>query len=178
MWTAQPNVGGLDELLPPRNPQTGLSSSGQLRLRTSARISAEEAQGAVARHPSVLRRGGVRQVGSNPTPPHPPGAATSKSLRMKPVGKPDAGNPHVRFDERGRETESCLALRHRRSGESRRQQLPLQATATAPVLDSTQMPAATPDRPAPASLRVAPARRTPHVNCQLYCSSEALPSSS
>ena len=25
-------------------------------------------------------------------------------LTMKPVGKPDAGNPHVRFDERGRET--------------------------------------------------------------------------
>jgi hypothetical protein len=24
---------------------------------------------------------------------------------MKSVGKPDAGNPHVRFDERGRETE-------------------------------------------------------------------------
>ncbi|MGA7966392.1 MAG: hypothetical protein WCB49_10975, partial [Gammaproteobacteria bacterium] len=24
---------------------------------------------------------------------------------MKPVGKPDAGNRHVRFDERGRETE-------------------------------------------------------------------------
>ena len=24
---------------------------------------------------------------------------------MKPVGKPDAGNSHVRFDERGRETE-------------------------------------------------------------------------
>jgi hypothetical protein len=23
---------------------------------------------------------------------------------VKPVGKPDAGNPHVRFDERGRET--------------------------------------------------------------------------
>jgi hypothetical protein len=26
---------------------------------------------------------------------------------MKPVGKPDAGNPHVRFDERGEETERC-----------------------------------------------------------------------
>ena len=26
---------------------------------------------------------------------------------MKPVGKPDAGNPHVRFDERGRETGRC-----------------------------------------------------------------------
>jgi uncharacterized protein DUF6998 len=39
---------------------------------------------------------------------------------MKPVGKPDAGNPHVRFDERGRET-GRLAK-------------PL---ATAPFLDST-----------------------------------------
>ena len=39
---------------------------------------------------------------------------------LKPVGKPDAGNPHVRFDERGRETERCRM-----------------AQATAPVLDST-----------------------------------------
>jgi len=37
---------------------------------------------------------------------------------MKPVGKPDAGKLHVRFDERGGETE--------REG------------ATAPLLDSTQ----------------------------------------
>jgi hypothetical protein len=36
---------------------------------------------------------------------------------MKPVGKPDAGNPHVRFDERGGET-GCLG-------------------DTAPLLDST-----------------------------------------
>ncbi len=36
---------------------------------------------------------------------------------MKPVGKPDAGNPHVRFDERGWET-----------GRS----------ATAPILDFTE----------------------------------------
>jgi hypothetical protein len=40
-------------------------------------------------------------------------------LTMKPVGKPDAGNPHVRFDERRRET----GLRYR--------------TRTAPFLDST-----------------------------------------
>jgi hypothetical protein len=39
---------------------------------------------------------------------------------MKLVGKPDAGNRHVRFDERGQETECCLM-----------------AQATAPVLDST-----------------------------------------
>jgi hypothetical protein len=31
---------------------------------------------------------------------------------MKPVGKPDAGNLHVRFDERGGETERGLT-RHR-----------------------------------------------------------------
>jgi hypothetical protein len=43
---------------------------------------------------------------------------------MKPVGKPDAGNPHVRFDERGRETECCRM-----------------AQATAPVLDSTPLTA-------------------------------------
>jgi hypothetical protein len=39
-------------------------------------------------------------------------------LALKPVGKPDAGNPHVRFDERGGETELPQAV-------------------TAPFLDST-----------------------------------------
>jgi hypothetical protein len=39
---------------------------------------------------------------------------------MKPVGEPDAGNRHVRFDERGWETERCQM-----------------AQATAPILDST-----------------------------------------
>jgi hypothetical protein len=38
---------------------------------------------------------------------------------MKPVGKPDAGNPHVRFDERGWETGRRLA------------------SVLAPILDST-----------------------------------------
>src|SRR6185369_8448362 len=47
-------------------------------------------------------------------------AVTAVGLAVKPVGKPDAGNPHVRFDERGRETERCRM-----------------AQATAPVLDST-----------------------------------------
>jgi hypothetical protein len=39
---------------------------------------------------------------------------------VTPVGKPDAGNQHVRFDERGRKTERAL-----------------QGSATASVLDST-----------------------------------------
>jgi hypothetical protein len=42
---------------------------------------------------------------------------------MKPVGKPDAGNRPVRFDERGQETECCQM-----------------AQATAPVLYSTVQP--------------------------------------
>ena len=46
-------------------------------------------------------------------------------LTVKPVGEPDAGNPHVRFDERGWETERCRM-----------------AQATAPILDFTE-----PDRP-------------------------------
>jgi transposase len=40
----------------------------------------------------------------------------------KSVGKPDAGNPHVRFDERG--TETGLLLKR---------------AATAPFLDSTNL---------------------------------------
>jgi hypothetical protein len=41
-------------------------------------------------------------------------------LSMKPVGEPDAGNRHVRFDERGWETGRCRM-----------------AQATAPIVDST-----------------------------------------
>ena len=44
----------------------------------------------------------------------------SVNLTVKPVGKPDAGNRHVRFDERGWETGRCRM-----------------AQATAPILDST-----------------------------------------
>jgi len=42
-------------------------------------------------------------------------------LAVKPVGKPDAGDRRVRFDERGWETERCRM-----------------AQATAPILDSTK----------------------------------------
>jgi hypothetical protein len=47
------------------------------------------------------------------------------SLHVNPVGEPDAGKPHVRFDERGPETEWL--------------------STTAPVLDSTQQSAVTQD---------------------------------
>ena len=47
--------------------------------------------------------------------PATPGAhwRAADSCEVKPVGKPDAGNPHVRFDERGEET--GRSLRHRAS---------------------------------------------------------------
>src|SRR5947208_17091477 len=48
---------------------------------------------------------------------------------MNPVGKPDAGNRHVRFDERGEETERCRM-----------------AQVTAPLLDSTRFIRATAKR--------------------------------
>ena len=34
------------------------------------------------------------------------------AVLRNPVGEPDAGNPHVRFDERGVETEHGRILRH------------------------------------------------------------------
>ena len=40
-------------------------------------------------------------------------APPSVSCQVKPVGKPDAGNPHVRFDERGWETGDCQQASHR-----------------------------------------------------------------
>jgi RNA-directed DNA polymerase len=45
---------------------------------------------------------------------------TAVGLTMKPVGKPDAGHPHVRFDERGRETELAYGLQPRLSSTLRR----------------------------------------------------------
>ena len=49
------------------------------------------------------------------------GSLLSVYLAVKPVGEPDAGDRHVRFDERGWETERCRM-----------------AQATAPILDSTE----------------------------------------
>ena len=40
-------------------------------------------------------------------------STTHRVPAMKPVGKPDAGNPHVRFDERGWETGRCQGVSYR-----------------------------------------------------------------
>jgi len=63
-------------------------------------LSETAAQGVHARHPPVLHEPGVWHLGGD-SPPRPVTCCRFVSLAMKPVGKPDAGNPHVRFDERG-----------------------------------------------------------------------------
>jgi RNA-directed DNA polymerase len=55
----------------------------------------------------ILRRAGRAM------PPTRAWDVVAVGLAVKPVGKPDAGNPHVRFDERGRETEHSHRARPR-----------------------------------------------------------------
>ncbi len=59
------------------------------------------------------------------------------SLRVNSIGEPDAANLHVRFDERGAETEAMVWTATPAFGESRRTQNSPRPNATAPLLDST-----------------------------------------
>ncbi len=54
------------------------------------------------------------------------------------VREPDAGDPHVRFDERRLETEPRRGVRHRHLAKAAGNSYPLPPTATAPVVDSTR----------------------------------------
>ena len=54
------------------------------------------------------------------------------------VREPDAGDPHVRFDERRLETESWRGVRHRHRAKAAGNSYPHPPTATAPVVDSTR----------------------------------------
>ena len=66
-----------------------------------------------------------------------PDKSAAVCLGVKSVGKPCAGKPHARFDERGRETELGHGLRHRRMAKAAGNGYSPSPTATAPVLDST-----------------------------------------
>ena len=68
-----------------------------------AALSATTAQSGLGGNGALLRRRGFRVVGSASLASCQSGSA-SVGLTLKTVGEPDAGNPHVRFDERGRET--------------------------------------------------------------------------
>src|SRR5262249_3370117 len=90
------------------------------RLRSRQALPAPSAQAARAWHTEHLPCHGFRGARCS-TASTRAASATAVGLTMKLVGKPDAGNRHVRFDERGQETECCHM-----------------AQATAPVLDSTR----------------------------------------
>src|SRR5262249_24806962 len=89
------------------------------RLRSRQALPAPSAQAARAWHTEHLPCHGFRGARCS-TASTRAASATAVGLTMKLVGKPDAGNRHVRFDERGQETERCHM-----------------AQAPAPVLDST-----------------------------------------
>ncbi len=68
-------------------------------------LAKQESPGVLAGHAALLGGRDLRPSGGVPTAPSAAVAACG-SENVNPVGKPDARNPHVRFDERGRETES------------------------------------------------------------------------
>ncbi len=103
-----------------RQPRRGVSGCRPLRRRSRARFPRAKAQGARRGARDVLLRATSTENWESVSLCETPSQSRAVSLAMKPVGKPDAGNPHVRFDERGRET-GRLA----------------KPQATAPFLDST-----------------------------------------
>ena len=79
----------------------------------STALSETPPQGPVARDPALLQPMDLRPSGRPAADERTIGGLTV-GPGVKPVGEPDAGKPHVRFDERRGETESRDGLRHRR----------------------------------------------------------------
>src|SRR5258708_10988253 len=98
---------------------SGLRSRRPPSLRSRQTFPVQTAQGRRTWHQKIVERAGVRRTRSAASSTRTP-RANAVGLAMKSVVKPDAGNPHVRFDERGRET-GRLQI----------------AQVTAPFLDST-----------------------------------------
>jgi hypothetical protein len=105
------------DLLQLRLSGDGLSRRRQLRLRQRASLSLSTAQRPDARDAAVFGRAGLWPARSGPNA-SAAGRHSVVCLGVKPAGEPDAGNPHVRFDERRRETASWLGLRYRRSAKA------------------------------------------------------------
>ena len=109
----------LVRLLQLRHYDEGVSGGRLLRLRQRTPLPSATSSSAVAWQYPLLAGCGLRPSGRCPVAPCPDGVSFV-SLVVKPVGKPDAGNSHVRFDERGWETGRRLA------------------SVLAPILDSTR----------------------------------------
>ena len=118
---AEQNSARLVELLLPRDASTGLPRCRLLRSRARACLPRQTAQSGRARQPPVLIRC-TPWATRSAVLGTPAVMCPVVCLAVKPVGEPDAGDRHVRFDERGWETERCRM-----------------AQATAPILDSTRL---------------------------------------
>jgi hypothetical protein len=84
---------------------------GLVRLRSRTRLSATASQSADARHSAIL--GPVHLWQSGSTQSAVAAGEACVSLRANSIGEPEAANLHVRFNERGAETEQWYGPRHR-----------------------------------------------------------------
>lgn len=100
------------------HPGCGLPGDRPARLRSRQTLPRQAVQGKRTRNALVLLERNLRDIRCQAT--HHAAKGCRREPAMKSVGKLDAGNPHVPFDERGRETGRCRM-----------------AQATAPFLDST-----------------------------------------
>src|SRR5215208_5054511 len=93
----------LVELLLLRDASIGLPRRRPLCLRARARLPRQKAQSGRARYKTVLLRSRVWRTRTT-APRAPAPNCVAVGLAVKPAGEPDAGDRHVRFDERGWET--------------------------------------------------------------------------
>src|SRR5262249_4834949 len=100
---AQSGIAWMGSVLRLRNAAHGVSGDRPLRLGTGTTLPAAAAQGPFARDEAFLRGRRLRRAGRVPAAALS-SCATCACSGVKPVREPDAGKPHVRFDEEGRET--------------------------------------------------------------------------
>src|SRR4029077_16664105 len=110
--TVEPRSARLVGLLLLRRPRVGIRGRRSTCLQPDAALPPPTTQSAGAWGGPVHPRVCLRGIG-RPMPATRAQSVVAVGLAVKPVGKPDAGNPHVRFDERGRETGRCHRARPR-----------------------------------------------------------------
>ena len=91
----------------------GVLQARRWHVYNGPRLPRATARGQRARNGAVLLRCRLWRTGPHPPRTSVPDRLSRRGPAVKPVGEPDAGNRHVRFDERGEETEPRCGLRHR-----------------------------------------------------------------
>jgi hypothetical protein len=98
----------MGQLLQPRHTSGGTGSNRRPRPHQGPAVPDQASQGAYAGHEPLPSGSGIWVARGSQTISGKPWRNTV-GLGVKPVGKPDAGNRHVRFDERGGETDRQAA---------------------------------------------------------------------